>query len=57
MAKIYYDKDADLKVYKGRNGSIGSEILKRFNLFFDYTNKKLYLKKNGFFRELIKEIE
>ena len=39
------------KVYKGRNGSIGSGILKRFNLFFDYTNKKLYLKKNGFFRE------
>ena len=39
------------KVYKGRNGSIGSSILKRFNLFFDYTNKKLYLKKNGFFRE------
>jgi len=39
------------KVYKGRNGSIGSSILKRFNLFFDYTNKKLYLKKNEFFRE------
>jgi hypothetical protein len=40
-----------LKVYKGRNGSIGSAILKRFNLFFDYTNAKLYLKKNSFFRE------
>ena len=39
------------KVYKGRNGSIGSGVLKRFNLFFDYTNKKLHLKKNGFFRE------
>jgi hypothetical protein len=39
------------KVYKGRNGSIGSGILKRFNLFFDYTNKKLYLKKNESFRE------
>lgn len=32
------------KVFKGRTGSIGGEILKRFNLFFDYTNKKLYLK-------------
>jgi hypothetical protein len=41
----------EAKVYKGRNGSIGSDILKRFNLFFDYTNKKLHLKKNGFFRE------
>jgi hypothetical protein len=39
------------KVYKERSGSIGSGILKRFNLFFDYTNKKLHLKKNGFFRE------
>lgn len=39
------------KFYKGRNGSIGSEVLKRFNLFFDYTNKKLYLKKNGHFRK------
>tara|TARA_R100001369_G_scaffold92163_1_gene135781 strand:+ start:508 stop:762 length:255 start_codon:yes stop_codon:yes gene_type:complete len=28
------------KVFKGRNGSIGSEILKRLNLFVDYTNKK-----------------
>jgi C-terminal processing protease CtpA/Prc len=40
-----------LKVYKGRNCSIGSAILKRFNLFFDYTYAKLYLKKNSFFRE------
>lgn len=38
-------------VYKGRNGSLGSGVLKRFNLFFDYTNKKLYLKKNSFFKE------
>jgi hypothetical protein len=40
------------KVYKRRNGSLGSGVLKRFNLFFDYTNKKLYLKKNSFFREV-----
>ena len=39
------------KVYKGRSGSIGSGILKRFNLFIDYENKKLHLKKNRYFRE------
>ena len=39
------------KVYKERHGSLGGDILKRFNLFFDYTNKKLYLKKNNFFKE------
>ncbi|WP_296380724.1 aspartyl protease family protein [Winogradskyella sp.] len=39
------------KVYKERKGSLGGSILKRFNLFFDYTNEKLYLKKNSFFRE------
>lgn len=39
------------KVYKERNGSLGGDILKRFNLFFDYTNRKLYLKKNSFFKD------
>lgn len=40
------------KVYQGRNGSIGSEILKRFHLYVDYSNKKLHLKKNGFYKDL-----
>jgi hypothetical protein len=40
------------KVYKTRNGSLGAAVLKRFNLFFDYTNKKLYLKKNSFFKKV-----
>ncbi len=39
------------KVYKDRNGSLGGDILKRFNLFIDYTNKKLHLKKNSFFKD------
>ncbi|WP_178987560.1 retropepsin-like aspartic protease [Winogradskyella schleiferi] len=39
------------KVYRDRNGSIGGGILKRFNTFFDYTNKKLYIKKNKLFKE------
>lgn len=32
-----------------RNGSISGELLKRFNLIFDYKNKTLTLKKNGFY--------
>ncbi len=30
----------------GRNGSVGGEIFKRFDVIFDYPNKKVYLKKN-----------
>ena len=39
------------KVYEGRNGSLGGEILKRFNYFFDYKNEKLYFKKNGLYKQ------
>ncbi|MES2812750.1 MAG: aspartyl protease family protein [Bacteroidota bacterium] len=31
---------------EGRKGSIGSGIIKRFNVLFDYRNSKMYLKKN-----------
>ena len=37
------------KKYKSRNGSLAGEILKRFNVIFDYPNKKIHLKKNRFF--------
>ena len=40
------------KVYKERNGSLGGDILKRFNFFFDYSNEKIYIKKNRFFKDL-----
>jgi len=30
-----------------RNGSLGGEILKRFNIIFDYPNNKMAFKKNG----------
>jgi len=33
--------------YRERNGSIGSNILKRFKVWIDYPNKKLTLKKNS----------
>jgi membrane-associated protease RseP (regulator of RpoE activity) len=33
--------------YKARNGSIGSNILKRFKVWIDYPNKKFTIEKNG----------
>ena len=40
-----------INLKNGRNGSIGSEILKRFNTILDYKNQKIYLKSNSFFYE------
>ncbi len=34
-----------------RHGSIGSEILRRYTLIFDYKNEMLYSKKNSFFND------
>ncbi|WP_224529128.1 retropepsin-like aspartic protease [Winogradskyella alexanderae] len=39
------------KMFKERSGSLGGDILKRFNLFFDYKNETLYLKKNSYFKD------
>lgn len=36
----------NVRMVKNRAGSIGAEILKRFNLIFDYHNQKMFLKKN-----------
>ncbi len=33
-----------------RNGSLGGELLKRFNIVFDYPNGKITLKKNKYFK-------
>lgn len=41
----------NVKMVPGRIGSIGGEILKRFNVVFDYTDKKMYLKKNAKYSE------
>ena len=35
-----------IKNLGNRNGSVGGEVLKRFNIVFDYRNKKITLKKN-----------
>ncbi len=40
-----------LKLVPDRKGSIGSEILRRFTVIFDYPNEKLYLKKNTSFND------
>ena len=32
---------------KDRAGSVGSEILKRFSIIFDYSNQKMFLRKNN----------
>lgn len=36
--------------YKERNGSVGGEILKRFNVTFNYSNKTISLKRNKNFK-------
>ncbi|MET2984186.1 aspartyl protease family protein [Aureibaculum conchae] len=43
----YPDFNSIEKAYKheGRNGSIGSEVLKRFRIVYDYPNKRLTIKK------------
>ncbi len=39
-----------IKNFGDRNGSVGGEILKRFNIIFDYSRNQLTLKKNGNFK-------
>lgn len=39
----------NVKMVTDRAGSVGSEILKRFSVVFDYPNQKIFLRKNGSF--------
>lgn len=39
----------NVRMVKDRAGSVGSEILKRFSVVFDYPNQKMFLKKNNNF--------
>ena len=41
---------ASIKNLGNRNGSIGGEILKRFNIVFDYPNQKITLRKNSMYK-------
>ncbi|MBF8455722.1 aspartyl protease family protein [Kaistella sp. G5-32] len=36
----------NVRIVLGRKGSIGSDILRRFSVIFDYPNQKIYLRKN-----------
>lgn len=40
-----------IKDLGNRNGSLGGEVLKRFNIVFDYPNGKISLKKNSNFKK------
>lgn len=40
----------DIKMVGNRVGSIGSEIMKRFSIVYDYPNKRIYLKQNDNFK-------
>lgn len=40
----------EIKNLGNRNGSVGGEVLKRFNILFDYKNEKIFLKKNANFK-------
>lgn len=42
---------SNVKMVENRVGSVGGEVLKRFDVIFDYLNQKLYLKKNKHFKE------
>ncbi|EKF55897.1 PDZ/DHR/GLGF domain-containing protein [Galbibacter marinus] len=54
QTKVSYPDSISLRylnVMGDRNGSLGSEILRRFKVVFDYPNQKLTLKKNGDFND------
>jgi hypothetical protein len=42
----------DARKFNKRNGSIGTGILKRFTVWFDYPNNRLMLKKNSSYNEV-----
>lgn len=39
------------KLYKERSGSLGGNILKRFNIFFDYKNEEIFIKRNSYYND------
>jgi hypothetical protein len=47
----YRESFSAIKNLGNRNGSLGGEVLKRFNIVFDYSRKRIYLKKNSNFKD------
>ncbi|MEM6543158.1 MAG: aspartyl protease family protein [Bacteroidota bacterium] len=50
VAFPYPESFSAIKDLGSRNGSLGGEVLKRFNIVFDYTNNKITLSKNAYFK-------
>lgn len=46
--EVSYNK---LNIIEGRNGSLGGEVIKRFNWFIDYKNELAYFKPNKYFND------
>lgn len=42
---------SDSLLVEERNGTIGGEILKKFDIAFDYFNERIYFRRNGYFRD------
>jgi len=40
---------SQLNIIEGRNGSLGGEVIKRFDWFIDYSNESIYFKPNKYF--------
>ena len=54
QTKVSYPDSISLRyidAMRDRNGSLGAEILRRFDVVFDYPNQKLTLKKNADFND------
>ncbi len=51
VAFPYKESFYAIKNLGNRNGSVGGEVLKRFNIIFDYPNNKLSLSKNSNFHD------
>lgn len=50
--KVAYPEEKalyNIQLFGGRDGSLGGEILKRFNITIDYSSKKMMLRKNSFY--------
>jgi hypothetical protein len=42
---------SSIKDHGDRNGTLGGEILRRFNIVFNYREREVHLKKNGYFKD------
>ncbi len=47
----YRESFGFIKNFGDRNGSVGGEILRRFNIIFDYSRETITLRKNGNFKQ------